>query len=123
MTVAILGIMTSLALTWFGGNGSDVRQARDQRNAQSICSLCQVVNAAGYELVEDSSTGLDIARKLGDGITIEKGLMKGQVFQLPGLGQEELEGAARYISIQGGQVRYDVGGKAENGATSQNGQS
>jgi|GEM_PF-445431 len=117
MTVAILGIMTSIGLAWFGGDGSQVRQARDQRNAQNICTLCQAVEAAGLNLADEAETGLDIARRLSQGITIEKGALKGRTFQVPGLGQEELEGAARFLNIQNGQIRYDVTGKAKDGET------
>lgn len=111
-TVAILGIMTSLALAWFGGSGQDVQIARDQRNAQSICSLCQVAEAAGLNLVKEVSSPLELARRVSEGITIETGVMRGRTFQVPGMGEEELQGAVRFLKLQNGQLRYDVGSGA-----------
>lgn len=116
--IAILGILSSLALAWFGGDGREVKQARDQRNAQNVCSLCQAVEAAGISLVLDAATPVDIVRRLALGITIEKGPLKGRTFRVPGLGQEEVTGAARFISIRNGQIRYDVTERAKNGASS-----
>lgn len=121
-TIAILGIMISIALPWYGKSGDDFRQARDQRNAQSICSLCQAVEAAGLLLVVENTTSLDIARQLAEGITIKDGSLKGRTFRVPGLGQEELEGAARFLNIQDGQVRYNFG-STQDGEPAQSGQS
>lgn len=117
MTVAILAIMSTMALAWFGGSGSEVRQARDQRNAQTLCTLCQAVEAAGMPLTEEGSSPIDIARRLVEGVTIEKGALKGRTFHVPGLGAEELQGAVRFLSIQDGQMRYDVSGQAKDGET------
>lgn len=117
MFVSILGIMVSIALPWFGGNGQQVRQARDQRNAQNVCSLCQAAQAAGVNLATEATTAIEIIRKLSEGVTIKKGVMKGRTFQVPGLGQEEMEGAARFITISDGQIRYDVTGRAQAGET------
>ncbi|WP_345735443.1 type II secretion system protein [Prosthecobacter algae] len=117
MTLSILGIMTSLALAWFGGDVGAVRQARDQRNAQTLCTLCQSVEAAGINLAAEESTALDVLRRLVEGVTIQKGALKGRTFQLPGLGKEELEAASRYITIQDGQVRYEPNGQVTPGQT------
>ncbi|MEN3943937.1 type II secretion system protein [Prosthecobacter sp. SYSU 5D2] len=122
MTIAILGVMISIALPWYGKSGDEARQARDQRNAQNICSLCQAVEAAGLELVADHTSTLDIARQIAEGITIEKGVFKGRTFRIPNLGQEELEGAARFLNIHDGQVRYDMDA-AQHGLTPQSSQS
>lgn len=105
--IAVLGVILSLVLPWFGRHGDDFRQARDQRNAQSICTLCEALQSTGMSLVsEGSTTGLEIARRLSEGVTVEQGSLRGQTFRVPGLGEEELLGAARFISILGDQVRY-----------------
>lgn len=117
MTLMILGIMTSMTLAWLGGDGVAMQQARDQRNAQTICSLCQAVEAAGINLAEEESTPLDVLRRLIKGVTIDNGALKGHTFQLPGLGDTELEAASQYITIQDGQVRYEAAGKATPGQT------
>lgn len=117
MTVAILAIMCSMALAWFGGDGSAVRQARDQRNAQSICSLCQAAEAAGVNLAQEASTALDIVHRLAEGVTVENGALKGRTFQVPGLGSEEMEGAARHLILRNGQLHYEVSEKAQDGET------
>ncbi|MBB5040216.1 type II secretion system protein [Prosthecobacter dejongeii] len=122
MTVSILAIMSTMALAWFGGSGSEVRQARDQRNAQTLCTLCQAVEAAGMPLTEEGHSPMDIARRLVEGVTIETGALKGRTFHVPGLGAEELHGAVRFLSIQDGQMRYDVSGQAQDGKTRTDGE-
>ncbi|WP_208300263.1 type II secretion system protein [Prosthecobacter fusiformis] len=122
MTMAVLGIMVSIALPWYGKQTDDFRQARDQKNAQSICTLCQAIDAAGINLVEETTTSLEIARKLSAGITIKKGTLKGRTFRVSGLGEEELEGAANYMSIEEGQVFYKGNLQSEDGETPQNSQ-
>lgn len=108
MIVSIIGVMAGMVLPWLGGNGEEVRQARDQRNAQNICSLCQAAQAAGMNLAEEASSSLDVARKMAEGVTIEKGIFKGRTFKVPGLADDELEGAARFLSIKEGEVRYQM---------------
>lgn len=122
MVVSLLGIMTSLAIAWYGGDGSSVRQARDQQNAQSICSLCQVISAAGLNLADETTSSLEIAKKVSQGITIEQGALKGRTFQVPNLGSEELEGAARYLSVRNGRILYEVSGKSSSGETNPSGE-
>lgn len=107
MFVAILAIISSMSLAWFGGNGEELKQARDQRNAQSICSLCQAVEAAGENIVEQEETVPKVARRLADGVTIKKGVLKGRRFQLTPLADEELRGATWYLVIRDGVLYYE----------------
>lgn len=109
--VAILAIVTSMAVAWFGGNGEELRQARDQRNAQSICTLCKAVEAAGEDLVEQEETIPKITRRLVDGVTIKKGVLKGRHFQLSPLAEEEIIGAILYLVIRNGTLYYESQGK------------
>ncbi len=111
MFVAILAIVSSMTLAWFGGNGEDLKQARDQRNAQSICSLCQAIEAAGEDLVKQEETIPKIAQRLADGVTIKKGVLKGRQFQLSPLNEEELIGAIWYLVIRNGTLYYESQGK------------
>ena len=106
IVIAILGIMTSLSLAWFGGDGSQVRQARDQRNAQSFCSLCQAAQAAGVVLVTDSSDELEVLRQLVTGVEVQRGPLKGRTFRVPHVEPDELEGAARFLAIEQGELVY-----------------
>lgn len=104
--IAVLGVILSLALPWFGKHGDDFRRTRDQRNAQSICTLCQALQSTGVTLVSEGSTSLEVARAIAQGVTVNEGSLRGQTFRVPGLGEEELKGAARFIFIQGQQVLY-----------------
>lgn len=114
MFVAILAIISSMGLAWFGGNGEELKQARDQRNAQSICSLCQAVEAAGENLVTESITVPQIAKKLAEGVVIKRGVLKGRRFQLPPLQKEEIKGASEYLIIREGTLYYESQRRSDN---------
>lgn len=107
MTLAILGVLCGLAMGFFGGNMQEVELARDQRNAQSVCLLCQSVQATGTDIVSEANSALEVVQKLVDGVKIKSGVFKGKVFRLPGLPEEEQEGAARYLTIEDGELLYD----------------
>ncbi len=119
--VAILGIISSLAIAWFGGTGQDVRQARDQQNAQTICTLCRAAEAAGLDLATETTTSFEIARRFAEGVTVEQGVLKGQTFRVS-IGIEESKAAAQYLLIRDGELVYDMSGRAKPGETNANGE-
>ncbi len=49
---------------------------------------------------------LDILRSISRGAVVTKGAMKGRNYSVPGLSEEDLKGASKYISLKEGELRY-----------------
>lgn len=110
MCVSILGVMVSITVPTLFQTDS-VYGARDRRNAQELSSTAQMAQAAGLDLVQDGSV-LDTVRALVRGGMVTKGAMKGRLFVVPGLSEEDIEGASKYLTIQDGQLLYSTDRKA-----------
>lgn len=104
MFVAILGIMVAIVVPMWGNNDA-FYAARDRRNAQELVSVSMVANAAGLNFVQGENV-LDILRSISRGAVVTKGAMKGRSYSVPGLSEEDLKGAAKYISLKEGELRY-----------------
>lgn len=104
MFVAILGIMVAIIVPMWSNNDA-FYAARDRRNAQELVSVSMVANAAGLNFVQGENV-LDILRSISRGAVVTKGAMKGRSYSVPGLSEEDLKGAAKYISLTEGELRY-----------------
>jgi hypothetical protein len=62
--------------------------------------------------VENETNLVEILRNISHGRNVERGAMKGRWFSVPGLSEEDLEGAANYVSLQDGQLHYSFERKA-----------
>lgn len=105
MFVAIIGIIVAIVVPMWGHNDA-FYAARDRRNAQELVSICTMAQAAGLDFVENETNLVEILRNISRGRLVERGAMKGRSFSVPGLSEEDLEGAAKYVSLQDGQLRY-----------------
>ncbi len=115
MFVAIIGVMVAMTVPMFGQNDA-VYAARDRRNAQELCSTCMMAQAADLNFVQDDSVIDTIHAIVRGGISV-RGAMRGRVFVVPGLSEEDIQGAAKYLLIQDGQLMYTT---TETTATSGN---
>lgn len=104
MVVSILGIMVSIAVPMLF-QADSVYAARDRRNAQELCSTATAARAAGLNFVAEESV-LDTVRALVRGAMPSRGSMKGRLFVVPGLSEEDMLGASKYLTIQQGELRY-----------------
>ncbi|MGV3659359.1 MAG: type II secretion system protein [Prosthecobacter sp.] len=104
MFIAVLGVMTSLAVPMLLQSDS-FYAARDRRNAQELSSTSMMAQAAGLNLVQGGDV-LETVRALARGDMPVRGPLKGRLFVVPGLSEEDLVGAARFLTIQGGQLQY-----------------
>src|SRR6476660_1767757 len=93
LCVGVLTIMVSIAMASFSA-ADGVAQAKDQRNAQSLCTLFSSADAAGVRLIHDGVTKLQLLRVLKNGITVESGPFRGKIFSLPGITDEDIQAAA-----------------------------
>lgn len=107
MFVAILGIMLSIIVPMLGQHDS-IYAARDRRNAQELTSTCMMAQAAGLDFVQGDSV-TDTVRALVSGGMSAQGSLKGRTFAVPGLSEEDIQGASKYLTIQHGELRYSNG--------------
>lgn len=108
--VCILGIMITLALPLFA-TSEGAQQATDQRNAQHFCSLASAANAAGAKVLDSKAKNtpeeiVEVLKQIRKGIEVKRGPLKGRIFRLPNVTDEEIEGASRYIAIEAGDMIY-----------------
>lgn len=104
MVIAIIGVIAAMAVPMFGQNDA-VYAARDRRNAQELCSTCMMAQAAELNFVQDDSV-IDTVRAIVRGGMSVRGAMRGRVFVVPGLSDEDIQGAAKYLRVQDGQLMY-----------------
>ncbi|MBE7496699.1 MAG: hypothetical protein HS117_17290 [Verrucomicrobiaceae bacterium] len=103
--VAILGIIVAIAVPMMS-NHDAFYAARDRRNAQELVSVNMMANAAGLNFIQGGESVLDILRNISRGAMVTRGAMKGRSFSVPGLSEEDLQGAAKYVDLKNGELRY-----------------
>lgn len=106
MVVAIIGVLIGILVPMMNQNDA-VYAARDRRNAQELCSTCAVAQAAGVNFVQDDSV-LDTVRAIVRGGMSVNGAMRGRVFVVPGLSEEDIQGASKYLRVSDGQLMYSA---------------
>jgi type II secretory pathway pseudopilin PulG len=104
MFIAILGVMAGIAVPMLSQNDS-VYAARDRRNAQELCSTCMMAQAAELNFVQDDSV-IDTVRAIVRGGMSVRGAARGRVFVVPGLSEEDIQGAVKYLRVKDGQLMY-----------------
>lgn len=104
MFIAILGVLVGMVVPMMIQNDA-VYAARDRRNAQELCSTCMMAQAADLNFVQDDSV-IDTVRAIVRGGMSVRGAMRGRVFVVPGLSEEDIQGAAKYLKVQDGQLIY-----------------
>ena len=104
MFIAIIGVMVGMVVPMLGQNDA-AYAARDRRNAQELCSTCMMAQAADLNFVQDESV-IDTVRAIVSGGMSVRGAMRGRVFVVPGLSDEDIQGAAKYLRVQDGQLLY-----------------
>jgi type II secretory pathway pseudopilin PulG len=104
MFIAIIGVMAGMVVPMLGQNDA-AYAARDRRNAQELCSTCMMAQAADLNFVQDESV-IDTVRAIVRGGMSVRGAMRGRIFVVPGLSDEDIQGAAKYLRVQDGQLLY-----------------
>lgn len=102
--IAILGVMVGMVIPMIGQNDA-AYAARDRRNAQELCSTCMMAQAADLNFVQGESV-IETVRAIVRGGMSVRGAMRGRIFVVPGLSDEDIQGAAKYLKLQDGQLLY-----------------
>lgn len=104
-TVAILGVLGSLAITAFAGQRGVFEDTRDRRNAQEIAQVCMTANAAGLDFLVAGSVENSI-RKAVLGDAPSKGVFRGKIFKVGAMSDEDIVGVARFLEIKNEELTY-----------------
>ncbi len=104
MFIAVLGVILGITVPMLSQSDA-LYAARDRRNAQELSSTSMMAQAAGLDFVHGEDV-IETVRALVRGGMPVRGAMKGRVFVVPGLSEEDMHGAAKYLSIQDGELRY-----------------
>ena len=110
MFVAIIGIIVAIVVPMWGDNDA-YYAARDRRNAQELVAINTMASAAGLNFAMDDKGNpredlLEILSKIREGGSVKDGAFKNRHFSVPGLSNEDIAGAANYITLDNGELRY-----------------
>ena len=103
MSVAILGIMGSFAISAFGNQTEVVQDTRNLRNAQAVAATCAAAKAAGLNFVVGMNLDSTV-RNIIKGAAPTSGAFKNRVFKVNLIGDEDVPGTIRYLKIQDGEL-------------------
>lgn len=116
MFVAIIGIIVAIVVPMWGSNDA-FYAARDRRNAQELVAISTMASAAGLNFALDDQGNarenlLEILSDISHGASVKDGALKGRHFSVPGLSNEDIAGAANYVTLENGELRYSFEKKA-----------
>ena len=110
VTMCLIGFLVMMASASYSTSHA-ARLAKDQRNAQTMCSVCSTLQVAGHDLVQSAPNKLQVLRALRDGVTLTKGPLQGQTFRVPNLDEDDLAAAAKFLVLENGQLTYNQSGE------------
>lgn len=104
VTMAVIGVIVSIALVSLDTYGEATRDAQRHRNAQNIVAVFEAGRAAG---VQWDTASLDTALKdVVRGKTVEAGILRGNHFAFPEPDSEAVGSAKKYIRLEDGRLTY-----------------
>lgn len=113
--IAIIGVITAIVVPLWGQTES-IYAARDRRNAQELAAMSLMAHSAGLDFVQEGESVTETARAIVRGGMPLQGSMKGRRFIVPGLSEEDIEGAAKFLVIKDGELIYTNGDPITDGS-------
>ena len=104
-TVAVLCVMTSMALISIGNVNRNSVETRNRRNAQELASICATGQAAGIEFIATGDLEGTI-RNVVTGAAPDSGAFAGRYFGVPGLTPSDQASAKAYLRLGNGSLEY-----------------
>ena len=102
VVIAVIGIVASIAIPSMSDVNGSAKTARDQRNAQNLCSMYNGAIVAGVDFASNTTEGI-----LDELIAGKTGETSGITFQLSPLNEEAREGLIAYCVLdESGNMRY-----------------
>ncbi|WP_038171642.1 prepilin-type N-terminal cleavage/methylation domain-containing protein [Verrucomicrobium sp. BvORR106] len=104
VTVAVIGVIVSIALVGLDDYREATQDAQRRRNAQNIVGVFEAGRAAG---VQWEVSSLDAALKdVTRGKAVETGVLRGNYFAFPEPDAEAVTNAKKYIRLEDGRLTY-----------------
>ncbi len=101
--IAVIGVISAIAIPNIGRVNESAREASAKRNAQNIASIFASAQSAGLNFLEDSLA--DTVSRVAEGGLVSGGTFDGSFFGLP-LSEEEQQRALPYLDLQGQNLVY-----------------
>lgn len=100
--IAVLGVISAIAMPSVSRIYEASTEAKDRRNAQQMASMSAALAALGVaHVIPDSMGGVEAtARLLREGIIVPEGIMAGELFSIPALGDEDIDGLDRFLAVK-----------------------
>lgn len=106
IVIAVIGVITTMAVAIFGGASQAADEAKNRRNAQEIASVASAASAAGVDFLVPNDEEASILN-LRDGMMASAGVFKNRIYKLPPMHDTEITGAMKYLSVTESELRYD----------------
>lgn len=103
LTVALVGVMLSLAVPLFGAQQEVFEEVRAKRNAQELVGEFQVARAAGVDFLVPGDLSATL-RGLSEGQRAVDGVFAGRLFGVRNLNDTDLKEAAAFLAITKGDL-------------------
>lgn len=117
MFIAVIGVMIAIVVPMWGQTES-IYAARDRRNAQELAAMSLMAHSAGLDFIQEGDDVAETARAIVRGGMPLQGSMKGRRFIVPGLSEEDIKGAAKFLVIKDGELIYTNDERLEDGSQS-----
>lgn len=105
--LAIIGIIGAIAIpqltSWFA---SDAQELRYRRNAQQIAGVFATAQVAGRDFAASGDLEQTIRNVVTGGSPTE-GAFKGQFYAVPNLGEQDIKGVQKYLSLEGNMLCFN----------------
>ncbi|MBV6501720.1 MAG: hypothetical protein CJBNEKGG_04238 [Prosthecobacter sp.] len=105
LVIALIGILSNIALFALSGTSSKVDIVKNKRNAQTIASLAAAASAAGASFVVSGDVRATVTN-LQNGTAPTSGAFKGRVFKLQPMTDDQIDGALPYLSAPDTELLY-----------------
>ena len=104
-TIAVLGVLTSIALLSMSSINQNSLDTRDRRNAQELAMICNTAQAAGVDFVVDGDLEATIKNVVAGGSPTD-GAFQGRFFGLKGMAPSDQENAKRFLELNNRLLSY-----------------
>ena len=101
VVVAVIGIITSIAIQAIGNLSDTARETVARGNAQQLDTLSGTLSGLGVaHVIPDSLGGVEATcRLLKEGIVLSEGPMSGSFYGMPSLPEKRIPAASEYLKV------------------------
>jgi prepilin-type N-terminal cleavage/methylation domain-containing protein len=104
-TIAVLAVLTSIALPTMSSINQNSIDTRDRRNAQELAAMCATAQAAGVDFVVPDDLEKTIENIVKGGKPAD-GAFAGKFFGIQGMAPQDQGTAKRYLELVNGILSF-----------------